>query len=121
MAANQTAPVSTLGRGDGPELIIVVGELEAEQSRYAGVSGQSNGYKRGALRACCGGGGPYNYNMSASCGLPGATTCEDPDAHVSWDGIHLTEAPYRFIANTWIRGPYAHPPLASVVRDDMVY
>jgi hypothetical protein len=35
--------VSILGRGDGPELIIVVGELEAEQSRYAGVSGQSNG------------------------------------------------------------------------------
>uniref|UniRef100_A0A0E0KZQ7 Esterase n=1 Tax=Oryza punctata TaxID=4537 RepID=A0A0E0KZQ7_ORYPU len=83
--------------------------------------GPVSGYKRGALRACCGGGGPYNYNMSASCGLPGATTCEDPDAHVSWDGIHLTEAPYRFIANTWIRGPYAHPPLASVVRDDMVY
>lgn len=78
------------------------------------------GYKRGALRACCGGGGPYNYNMSASCGLPGSTTCEDPDAHVSWDGIHLTEAPYRFIANTWLKGPYAHPPLATVVREDMV-
>ncbi|XP_066366072.1 GDSL esterase/lipase At1g28580-like [Miscanthus floridulus] len=78
------------------------------------------GYKRGALRACCGGGGPYNYNMSASCGLPGATTCEDPDAHVSWDGIHLTEAPYRFIANTWVKGPYAHPPLATVVLEDMV-
>jgi hypothetical protein len=79
------------------------------------------GYKHGALRACCGGGGPYNYNMSASCGLPGATTCEDPDAHVSWDGVHLTEAPYRFIANTWLKGPYAHPPLISVLRDDMVY
>ncbi|XP_044973641.1 GDSL esterase/lipase At5g45910-like [Hordeum vulgare subsp. vulgare] len=79
------------------------------------------GYKRGALRACCGGGGPYNYNMSASCGLPGATVCDDPDAHVSWDGIHLTEAPYRFIANTWLKGPYAHPPLASVVREDMAY
>ncbi|KAF7034029.1 hypothetical protein CFC21_045087 [Triticum aestivum] len=79
------------------------------------------GYKKGALRACCGGGGPYNYNMSSSCGLPGATVCDDPDAHVSWDGIHLTEAPYRFIANTWLKGPYAHPPLASVVRNDMVY
>ncbi|CAM0957376.1 unnamed protein product [Alopecurus aequalis] len=79
------------------------------------------GYKRGALRACCGGGGPYNYNMSASCGLPGATTCDDPDSHVSWDGIHLTEAPYRFIANTWLKGPYAHPPIDSIARDDMVY
>ncbi|CAM0912673.1 unnamed protein product [Alopecurus aequalis] len=77
------------------------------------------GYKRGALRACCGGGGPYNYNMSASCGMPGATTCDDPDSHVSWDGIHLTEAPYRFIANSWLHGPYAHPPIASLVRDDM--
>lgn len=66
---------------------------------------------------CCGGGGPYNYNASASCGLPGAIQCTEPNSHVSWDGIHLTEAAYHYIANGWIKGPYAYPPLISVMEE----
>ena len=73
------------------------------------------------LRACCGaGGGKYNYQNGAQCGMAGVSACGNPAASLSWDGIHLTEAPYRFIANTWLKGPYAHPPLATVVREDMV-
>jgi hypothetical protein len=49
----------------------------------AGFDGSS------ALVACCGGGGKYNYNVTAACGLPGAA---DPSKAVNWDGIHLTEA-----------------------------
>ncbi|KAF8775556.1 hypothetical protein HU200_004477 [Digitaria exilis] len=50
---------------------------------------------------------------------PGRRRARTRTRNVSWDGIHLTEAPYRFIANTWLKGPYAHPPLATVVREDM--
>uniref|UniRef100_A0A0D9UYB2 Esterase n=1 Tax=Leersia perrieri TaxID=77586 RepID=A0A0D9UYB2_9ORYZ len=68
-----------------------------------------------ALNACCGGGGPYNYNATAACGLPGAAACPDPAASISWDGIHLTEAAYRRIADGWLHGPYAHPPIVAAV------
>jgi phospholipase/lecithinase/hemolysin len=57
-----------------------------------------------ALVACCGGGGRYNYNVTAACGLPGATACADPSGAVNWDGIHLTEAAYKDIAEAWRRG-----------------
>ncbi|KAF0920973.1 hypothetical protein E2562_037859 [Oryza meyeriana var. granulata] len=75
-----------------------------------GFSGSSK------LRACCGGGGPYNYNATAACGLTGASACPDPAASINWDGIHLTEAAYGRIAAGWLRGPYAHPPILAAVR-----
>ncbi|BAD73016.1 putative esterase [Oryza sativa Japonica Group] len=69
------------------------------------------------LRACCGaGGGPYNYDATAACGLPGAAACPDPAAFISWDGIHLTEAAYARISAGWLHGPYAHPPILSALR-----
>ncbi|VFQ81625.1 unnamed protein product [Cuscuta campestris] len=52
-----------------------------------------------ATIACCGGKGPYNYDASVPCGVKGSTVCADPSKYVSWDGIHLTEAAYRLIAN----------------------
>ncbi|KAK2632162.1 hypothetical protein EUGRSUZ_L01923 [Eucalyptus grandis] len=71
------------------------------------------GFYGGALRACCGGGGPYNYNNSASCGNPGSTACEDPSAFVDWDGIHLTEAAYHFVSKRLFYGGFTSPPLLS--------
>nr|CAD1844242.1 unnamed protein product [Ananas comosus var. bracteatus] len=71
------------------------------------------GFTNGAITACCGGGGPYNFNASAVCGLPNATACKDPSTYVSWDGVHLTEATNRYIATSWLYGPYAHPPILS--------
>jgi len=55
----------------------------------------------GALRDCCG--GKYNFNLSAA--------CANPSAYVNWDGVHLTEAAYHRVADGWLRGPYAHPPI----------
>ncbi|XP_047057524.1 GDSL esterase/lipase At1g28590-like [Lolium rigidum] len=57
------------------------------------------------LRCCCGGGGKYNFNISAGCGMPGATVCEDPSAYLFWDG-HLTEEAYRYIAKGWLNSIY---------------
>ncbi|KAL6911539.1 hypothetical protein ACP4OV_000344 [Aristida adscensionis] len=68
----------------------------------------------GGLRCCCGGGGGrYNFNTSTVCGAPGSSACRDPSAYVNWDGIHLTEAASRRIADGWLKGPYAHPPILS--------
>ncbi|KAI7741178.1 hypothetical protein M8C21_019357, partial [Ambrosia artemisiifolia] len=55
------------------------------------------GFTNGALKACCGGGGPYNYNLTAKCGDEYASACDEPNTYVSWDGVHLTEAAYKVI------------------------
>ncbi|GAV57359.1 Lipase_GDSL domain-containing protein [Cephalotus follicularis] len=72
------------------------------------------GFYSGTLRACCGGGGPYNFNNSARCGHIGSKACQNPSSYANWDGIHLTEAAYRVIAMGLVKGPYASPPLKSV-------
>ncbi|CAA3001846.1 GDSL esterase lipase At1g28590-like [Olea europaea subsp. europaea] len=66
------------------------------------------------FRACCGAGGPYNYNASAPCSTPPATVCDDPSRYVSWDGIHFTEAAYRWIAQGLLEGPYTIPLIRTV-------
>ncbi|KAL6643203.1 hypothetical protein ACP70R_021384 [Stipagrostis hirtigluma subsp. patula] len=66
----------------------------------------------GVFRTCCGsGGGRYNFNRSTPCGTPGVSACEDPSAYLNWDGVHFSEAANRRIADGWLRGPFAHPPI----------
>ncbi|GJN38108.1 hypothetical protein PR202_gb27120 [Eleusine coracana subsp. coracana] len=70
----------------------------------------------GAMRCCCGGGGGrFNFNAIMTCGMPGANACADPSAYVNWDGVHLTEAANHYVADGWLKGPYAHPPILSTV------
>ncbi|EEC77633.1 hypothetical protein OsI_16625 [Oryza sativa Indica Group] len=74
------------------------------------------------LRACCGGGGgPYNYNATVACGLPGTSVCPTPNTSINWDGIHLTEAAYARIAACWLHGPHAHPPILAARSNSDVF
>ena len=63
------------------------------------------------LRVCCGAGGQgsYNYNNRARCGMAGASACGDPEKHLVWDGIHLTDAAYRAVADGWLNAAYCSP------------
>ncbi|XP_044416299.1 GDSL esterase/lipase At5g45910 [Triticum aestivum] len=84
-------------------------ELLNEPTRY-GFSASSG------LHVCCGAGGPYNYNMTAACGLPGVSACTNPATHINWDGIHLTESAYRLIATGWLLGPLRTLTLAPILN-----
>ncbi|MCL7043931.1 hypothetical protein MKW94_028216 [Papaver nudicaule] len=64
------------------------------------------GFKGGALKACCGGQGPYNYNPSVGCTSVEAQICDDPSTYVNWDGTHFTEAANQFLANALIQKNY---------------
>jgi len=65
-----------------------------------------------AFQTCCGaGGGKFNYQNSARCGMSGAAACSNPAAHLSWDGIHLTEAAYKQITDGWLSGAYCSPAI----------
>nr|CAB3475773.1 unnamed protein product [Digitaria exilis] len=66
------------------------------------VSPQKLGLTGDILSCCCGGGGKYNYNISAYCGMPGTTVCQDPSSYLYWDGAHFTEPVYRYIAKGWL-------------------
>nr|GLL45843.1 GDSL esterase/lipase At1g28580-like [Ipomoea trifida] len=65
------------------------------------------GFKN-TLSACCGAGGPYNYDADAECGLE-SRVCDEPSSFVSWDGVHSTEAAYEVIAQGLLHGPYTSP------------
>ncbi|CAM9000751.1 unnamed protein product [Rhodiola kirilowii] len=69
------------------------------------------GFNNGALSACCGAGGPYNFNFLARCGQTGSSVCKDPSTYANWDGLHLTEAAYRLIALGLINSTNTSPPL----------
>ncbi|KAI7755906.1 hypothetical protein M8C21_013673, partial [Ambrosia artemisiifolia] len=72
------------------------------------------GFTNGALKACCGGGGPFNYNSSVACSEPLSTSCAEPDTYFNWDGLHLTEAAYRFIFKSLFEGSYTTPQFKSL-------
>nr|BAX25080.1 putative esterase [Oryza australiensis] len=64
------------------------------------------------FETCCGsGGGKFNYNNNARCGMSGASACSNPASHLSWDGIHLTEAAYKQITDGWLNGAYCSPAI----------
>ncbi|XVF34009.1 hypothetical protein REPUB_Repub18cG0020400 [Reevesia pubescens] len=67
------------------------------------------------LTACCGGGGPYNYSLSMACGDPPLrTSCNDPSSYVSWDGLHYTEATYKWISKAVLEELYNIPYINSL-------
>ncbi|KAL8113093.1 hypothetical protein AgCh_020422 [Apium graveolens] len=72
------------------------------------------GFSSGALRACCGGRGPYHNNPSVECGKPPSTVCGNPSLYVNWDGLHLTEAAYKFIFKRLFKGPSMVPPFKTL-------
>ncbi|KAM0938492.1 putative sinapine esterase [Dioscorea sansibarensis] len=76
-------------------------------------SPEEYGFRGFPLRACCGGGGLYNYNSSCGCGEMGSTVCEKPSNYVIWDGLHLTEAAYKHIATGLVQGKFANPPFSQ--------
>ncbi|KAJ0668663.1 putative sinapine esterase [Helianthus annuus] len=78
------------------------------------LSPHKYGFTNGALKACCGGGGPFNYNSSVACSEPLSTSCAEPDTYFNWDGLHLTEAAYKFIFKSLFEGSYTTPQFRSV-------
>ncbi|KAJ7537285.1 hypothetical protein O6H91_12G106600 [Diphasiastrum complanatum] len=51
------------------------------------------------IKACCGAGERYNFDMKSFCGwsklidgkVVSANSCSNPKQHVNWDGIHFTD------------------------------
>lgn len=72
------------------------------------------------LRACCGHGGKYNFNVNIGCGgkvkvrgkeVLYGKPCKDPSVAFSWDGVHLTEAANKWIFDRIVDGSYSDPQI----------
>ncbi|GFQ03274.1 GDSL esterase/lipase at3g26430 [Phtheirospermum japonicum] len=72
------------------------------------------------LRACCGHGGKYNYNMHLGCGskikvkgkeIVVGKSCDDPSVVINWDGVHYTQAANKWVFDQIVSGAYSDPPI----------
>ncbi|KAK4395653.1 GDSL esterase/lipase [Sesamum angolense] len=72
-------------------------------------------------KACCGyGGGTYNFDYFNACGSPSASSCANPSQYINWDGVHLTEAMYKAMADAFLNGTYSQPPFSYLLsRNDV--
>ncbi|XP_073035532.1 GDSL esterase/lipase At3g48460 [Primulina eburnea] len=67
-------------------------------------------------KVCCGyGGGEYNFDYFHACGSPDSSSCTDPSEYVNWDGVHLTEAMYRVVADAFVNGTFSDPPFSYLL------
>ncbi|CAK9172590.1 unnamed protein product [Ilex paraguariensis] len=63
------------------------------------------------FKACCGsGGGPYNFDLFNACGSSASSSCPNPSQFINWDGVHLTEAMYKVVSDSFLSGTSSHPP-----------
>ncbi|KAM7525044.1 hypothetical protein LguiA_014946 [Lonicera macranthoides] len=96
-----------------PEVTIIYADYYNAAMQFYSAP-EKYGFIKGALTACCGGGGPYNYNPSVACGTRPATVCEKPSTYANWDGLHLTEAAYKIIFKGLFEGLYTTPQINSL-------
>ncbi|MED6183702.1 hypothetical protein PIB30_040255 [Stylosanthes scabra] len=78
------------------------------------------GFTKSILNSCCPLDNANNHNaVMKKCGEQGVITCNDPSQYISWDGIHLTEAAYKWIAKGLLKGPFTNPKIGLSCDSDM--
>ncbi|ESQ45709.1 hypothetical protein EUTSA_v10010448mg [Eutrema salsugineum] len=68
------------------------------------------------FKACCGVGEPYNFQVFQTCGSAEATACKDPSRYINWDGVHLTEAMYKVMADLFLSGKFTSPKFGYLLK-----
>ncbi|KAK9726723.1 hypothetical protein RND81_05G233100 [Saponaria officinalis] len=95
--------IKTLQQQHGDVKIVYADYFSALQSIFRNAA--SLGFDKNEMhKACCGGGNNNEYNFGGPfCGSAGANVCPNPDARVSWDGIHLTQRVYQLMADQLLK------------------
>lgn len=69
------------------------------------------------FKACCGlQDGKLNYNSNSFCGSSGTSTCKDPSKYINWDGIHLTEAMHKHVAELILNQGFCQPSFDELIK-----
>lgn len=85
---------------------------------YTSVIKNANKYGiKELFKVCCGSNdGLYNFDVFNTCGSSTSTSCPNPSEYINWDGVHLTEAMYKAVANLFINGTFCHPSFEYLVN-----
>ncbi|XP_023551266.1 GDSL esterase/lipase At5g14450-like isoform X3 [Cucurbita pepo subsp. pepo] len=75
---------------------------------------KTQGFVKNPVKFCCG--SYYGYHIDCGKrevvnGTVYGNPCKDPSRHISWDGIHYSEAANLWIANHILNGSFSDPPL----------
>lgn len=97
-----------------PQAIIVYADYW-NAYRTVMQSPEKYGFKE-SFKACCGTGEPYNFEVFNTCGNPSVTACSNPAQYINWDGVHLTEAMYKVVADMFIDGNLCNPRFKTLLE-----
>ncbi|KAK9099988.1 hypothetical protein Scep_023418 [Stephania cephalantha] len=87
-------------KSKNPEVIVLYGDLY-ESFRNVVRNAASIGLDaKNILNTCCGASWkPYNYDQIFFCGAVKASVCSNPESQLHWDGLYLTQAGYKAVAD----------------------
>ncbi|KAK9757994.1 hypothetical protein RND81_01G199300 [Saponaria officinalis] len=94
-------------QAEHPAVRIVYGDYYSALSWLLENAG-AVGFDIGRLHsACCGYNvNVYNFDLRNMCGSAGAQVCPNPNQRVSWDGIHMTQRAYSYMAQWLLRNSF---------------
>ncbi|KAK9117670.1 hypothetical protein Sjap_016617 [Stephania japonica] len=88
-------------RQSNPDAVIVYADYYKSMINVLNNAQKFGFDPQNILKACCGNGGLYNFDLSSFCGTLTSTVCTNPNQRLSWDGLHLSENTYKYMAE-WI-------------------
>ncbi|WRX29021.1 hypothetical protein QQP08_021508, partial [Theobroma cacao] len=91
---------------ENPNVIIVYGNYYQAYQRFLSRAKLLGFNIKLIQKSCCGTGGDYNFSLMKICGVSGVSVCSNPDKSLNWDGSHLTQQAYKFMARWLIHDIY---------------
>ncbi|XWS15335.1 hypothetical protein CRYUN_Cryun35bG0086900 [Craigia yunnanensis] len=89
--------------------------VDVYSAKYELISNAKNQGFVDPSNFCCGSYGYHGHHVDCGKKVNGTVygnSCSHPSRHISWDGIHLTEAANLWVANRILNGSFADPPVS---------
>ncbi|KAH6798719.1 hypothetical protein C2S51_035203 [Perilla frutescens var. frutescens] len=72
------------------------------------------------FKPCCSHEGKFTFDLPSLSGSINTSICKDPQNFISWDGIHLTEAMNKNLADLFLNQGFCRPSFSELVRSKRI-